>query len=455
MNTLTRSVAAFLSLTIALHSHQQPEAGPHLEATANLTSAEQTFDGDPYLLDIDIVSGELLVSIEQQIVLEHEGREIRFNSEASSATFRVEPSSFLPAIDAALVRLQLPYYPIDSCVVSGGRLGEMGDPIELIHRNRLVRLCCAGCLPKFNKDSDSFIATLDTAVVAAQRDAYPLTDCVVTGEELGGAMGAPTEFVIGNRLVRLCCKGCVRKVRKDPARFLAMIDAARPHDEHEHGEHGGDAHEEARPFAGDPYLLDTDPVSGKKLARVADLIVMEHEGRELRFNDKKSVAAFEKDPAKVLAAVDAALVRLQLAYYPTDTCIVSGEKLGSMGDPVEVIHRNRLVRLCCKGCLAKFHKDPDSYIAKLEVAATEAQLESYPLQTCVVTDEELGGEMGEPVDLLIGYRLVRLCCAGCEPRVRRDPLKYLALIDAAIKAQSKPNSPKGHKGHEEGHGGGI
>lgn len=49
------------------------------------------------------------------------------------------------------------------------------------------------------------------------------------------------------------------------------------------------------------------------------------------------------------------------AAYPLDTCPVSGEKLGSMGDPVVVDHGGVEVRLCCRGCLKAFNADPKKY----------------------------------------------------------------------------------------------
>jgi len=63
------------------------------------------------------------------------------------------------------------------------------------------------------------------------------------------------------------------------------------------------------------------------------------------------------------------------AAYPLDTCVVSGEKLGSMGQPYDHIHRaagqpDRLVRFCCKGCVRDFKKDPAAYLKKLDEATT-------------------------------------------------------------------------------------
>jgi len=52
--------------------------------------------------------------------------------------------------------------------------------------------------------------------------------------------------------------------------------------------------------------------------------------------------------------------------YPLDTCIVSDEKLGSMGKPVVFTHEGQEIKLCCKSCKPKFEKDPAPYLKKLE-----------------------------------------------------------------------------------------
>ena len=61
--------------------------------------------------------------------------------------------------------------------------------------------------------------------------------------------------------------------------------------------------------------------------------------------------------------------------YPLTTCVVSGDKLGGdMGPPVDYIYQekgkpDRLVRFCCKDCIADFKKEPAKYLKKLDDAA--------------------------------------------------------------------------------------
>lgn len=51
--------------------------------------------------------------------------------------------------------------------------------------------------------------------------------------------------------------------------------------------------------------------------------------------------------------------------YPLDVCVVSGKKLGSMGEPYTIDHEGTAVKFCCKHCLPKFQKEPAKYLSKL------------------------------------------------------------------------------------------
>lgn len=97
---------------------------------------------------------------------------------------------------------------------------------DYVYYNRLVRFCCRKCVHRFKKDPAKYLAHLDAAVIRAQKKSYPLDRCVVSGEKLG-EMGEPVDFVHGNRLIRFCCKMCIRKFRRHPAKYLAKLAAAK------------------------------------------------------------------------------------------------------------------------------------------------------------------------------------------------------------------------------------
>ncbi len=51
--------------------------------------------------------------------------------------------------------------------------------------------------------------------------------------------------------------------------------------------------------------------------------------------------------------------------YPKDTCIVTDNKLGSMGTPITKIHEGQEVKFCCKPCVKKFDRNPAKYLGKI------------------------------------------------------------------------------------------
>lgn len=56
---------------------------------------------------------------------------------------------------------------------------------------------------------------------------YPLTTCIISGEKLGG-MGEPFTFVYEGQEVKLCCHGCKDEFDKHAAENLKQIQAAKP-----------------------------------------------------------------------------------------------------------------------------------------------------------------------------------------------------------------------------------
>lgn len=64
------------------------------------------------------------------------------------------------------------------------------------------------------------------AAAPAAKAAYPLTTCVVSDEKLG-EMGDPVIYDHNGTEVRFCCPKCVETFKKDPAKYLAKLEAAK------------------------------------------------------------------------------------------------------------------------------------------------------------------------------------------------------------------------------------
>jgi hypothetical protein len=69
----------------------------------------------------------------------------------------------------------------------------------------------------------------------------------------------------------------------------------------------------------------------------------------------------------------AAEPKKEVKPYPLQTCVVTGEKLGGMGEAHVFTYKGREIKLCCKGCVKAFEKEPDKYIKMLEAAEKKAK----------------------------------------------------------------------------------
>jgi YHS domain-containing protein len=50
------------------------------------------------------------------------------------------------------------------------------------------------------------------------------------------------------------------------------------------------------------------------------------------------------------------------------TCPVSGEKLGEMGAPFVFVYKGQQVKLCCPDCKKDFDKNPEKYMKLIRAA---------------------------------------------------------------------------------------
>jgi YHS domain-containing protein len=117
-------------------------------------------------------------------------------------------------------------YPLETCVVSGGKLGTMGDPVIYDYHGREIRFCCAGCVKPFESDPDKYLKKLDEAIIARDLPAYPLETCVVTGKSLTGEDVNPVNYIYKDRLVRLYDDGALKKFKEDPEKYIKKLDEA-------------------------------------------------------------------------------------------------------------------------------------------------------------------------------------------------------------------------------------
>lgn len=51
--------------------------------------------------------------------------------------------------------------------------------------------------------------------------------------------------------------------------------------------------------------------------------------------------------------------------YTSDLCIVTDNKLGSMGDPIVKVYGKQEVKFCCRPCVKEFEADREHFLAKI------------------------------------------------------------------------------------------
>ena len=54
-------------------------------------------------------------------------------------------------------------YPLDKCIVSDEKLGEMGEPFAFVHEGQEIKLCCKPCQKDFNKDPKKYLKKIEKA----------------------------------------------------------------------------------------------------------------------------------------------------------------------------------------------------------------------------------------------------------------------------------------------------
>jgi len=59
-------------------------------------------------------------------------------------------------------------YPLETCLVSGEKLGEMGKPYVFVTEGTEIKLCCPQCKAKFDKDPAKYLAKLAEAAKTAK-----------------------------------------------------------------------------------------------------------------------------------------------------------------------------------------------------------------------------------------------------------------------------------------------
>ena len=151
----------------------------------------------------------------------------------------------LASIPTVGVETPVKPYPLDKCIVSDEKLGEEGKPVVFIHEGQEIKLCCRDCRKDFDANPAKFLAKLPKADAAPKVDKaapakpiepskdapakdaptkpYPLKDCIVSDNDLD-SMGEQASFVYQGQTIKVCCKACIAKFEKNPAKYLKKLE---------------------------------------------------------------------------------------------------------------------------------------------------------------------------------------------------------------------------------------
>ncbi|NQU39552.1 MAG: hypothetical protein HQ523_06335 [Lentisphaerae bacterium] len=120
---------------------------------------------------------------------------------------------------------------------------------------------------------------------------------------------------------------------------------------------------------------------------------------------------------------------------------------GKIKQDLYVDHEGKRVYVCCKGCIAKLQKDPLKYIAKMEAeGVTVAKVQTL----CPV----MGGKIKKEHYLDHDGKRIYVCCPGCLKKLAAEAAQYIRTmekegitLDSTPKPMKHEDKHDSHQGH--------
>jgi YHS domain-containing protein len=84
-----------------------------------------------------------------------------------TATFLAGPFMALAGDQKADAKLKP--YTLKTCVVSGDKLDEMGEPFVYKYQGREIKFCCKNCLKDFNKEPAKYVKKIEKEEAKAKK----------------------------------------------------------------------------------------------------------------------------------------------------------------------------------------------------------------------------------------------------------------------------------------------
>lgn len=98
---------------------------------------------------------------------------------------------------------------------------QVRKSLHVDHEGKRVFLCCKDCLKKVTKNPAKYIAKLEAEGILVQT--YQTHCPVMTNEVIDATM---TKFVdYDGKRIYTCCKDCIEKIASDPEKYVSQLEA--------------------------------------------------------------------------------------------------------------------------------------------------------------------------------------------------------------------------------------
>ena len=87
----------------------------------------------------------------------------------------------------------------------------------------LLLIAAIGTAQAFAADAPKAPETKPAAPATAVPKPYPLKTCIVSDNDLD-SMGEQASFVYQGQTLKVCCKACIAKFEKNPAKYLKKLE---------------------------------------------------------------------------------------------------------------------------------------------------------------------------------------------------------------------------------------
>jgi len=118
-----------------------------------------------------------------------------------------------------------PAQPQTKCPIKGG---DIDPKVYVDYHGKRIFFCCPGCDEKFLAKADEHIAKMEASGVQLAK--APPALCPVSGEEVDPEI----TYVHAGKTYTFCCKRCVSKFKKEPAKYLKAEAKAEDHGAMDH-----------------------------------------------------------------------------------------------------------------------------------------------------------------------------------------------------------------------------